>query len=73
MLFKLTPEQKKEAYNSVRSELEKSLILRLSVLGIDPEEFDEESFSPSEDSTAENDIYDIIKKIKEIDEKISKL
>lgn len=73
MLFSLTSEQKKDAYNSVRLELQKSLILRLSILGIDPESFDEEDFVPSEDSTAEKNIYDIINKIKEIDDKISKL
>ena len=49
----------------------KSLILRLSILGINPEEFDEENFTPAENSTAQSDISDIINKIKEIDNKIS--
>ena len=71
MKFNLSSEEKKEAYQSVKNELEKTLILRLSILGIDPEEFDEENFIPAENSTAENDISDIINKIKEIDNKIS--
>ena len=71
MKFNLSSEEIKEAYSLVKSELEKSLILRLSILGIDPEEFDQESFTPAENSTAQNDISDIINKIKEIDNKIS--
>jgi hypothetical protein len=73
MKFQLSSEQKKEAYNSVKFELEKSLILRLSILGIDEEEFDEESFIPSPNSTSEKDVFDIIAKIKKINDKISKL
>jgi hypothetical protein len=71
MKFNLSSEEIKEAYSLVKSELEKSLILRLSILGIDPEQFDEESFTPAENSTAQNDIYDILNRIKEIDNKIS--
>jgi len=73
MKFSLSLEQKIEAYNSVKIELEKSLILRLSIINIDPETFDEKLFIPELNSTAQNDIYDIINKIKEIDDKISKL
>ena len=73
MQFSLSSEEKKQAYQTVKSELEKALILRLSVLGFDPEEFDEESFIPAENSTAQNDIYDIICKIKDIDIKMSSL
>jgi hypothetical protein len=73
MQFNLSSEEKKEAYESVKTELEKALILRLSILGIDPEEFDEDSFTPAENSTAQKDIYDIIYKIKDIDNKISSL
>jgi hypothetical protein len=73
MQFSLSSEEKKEAYESVKIELEKALILRLTILEIDPEEFDEESFIPAENSTAQNDIYDIICKIKDIDNKISSL
>ena len=73
MQFNLSSEEKKEAYQSVKAELEKALILRLSILGMDPEEFDEESFIPAENSTAQKDIYDIICKIKDIDIKISSL
>jgi hypothetical protein len=73
MRFSLSAEQKKEAYQLVKVELEKALILRLSILNIDPEGFDEDSFTPAENNTAEKDIYDIIYKIKEIDNKISLL
>jgi hypothetical protein len=73
MQFSLSSEEKKEAYQLVKIELEKALILRLSALGIDPEEFDEENFIPAENSTAQKDIYDIIFKIKDIDNKISSL
>ena len=71
MKFNLSSEEIKEAYNLVKSELEKSLILRLSILGIDPLEFDEENFTPAENSTAQSDISDILNRIKEIDNKIS--
>ncbi len=73
MKFNLSLEEKQQAYQTVKTELEKYLIVRLSVLGIDPEEFDEDSFIPAENSTAEKDIYDIICKIKDIDSKISSL
>jgi hypothetical protein len=73
MQFNLSSEEKKEAYQLVKIELEKALILRLSILDIDPEEFDEDGFIPTENSTAQKDIYDIICKIKDIDNKISSL
>ena len=73
MQFSLSSEEKKEAYESVKIEFEKALILRLSILEISPEEFDEDTFVPAENSTAEKDIYDIICKIKDIDNKISSL
>lgn len=73
MQFNLSSEEKKEAYQLVKIELEKALILRLSILEINPEEFDENAFIPTENSTAENDIYDILCKIKDIDTKISSL
>jgi hypothetical protein len=73
MRFSLSSEEKKQAYQLVKTELEKALILRLSILGIDPEGFDEGSFIPAENSTAEKDIYDIICKVKDIDSKISSL
>jgi hypothetical protein len=73
MKFNLSSEEKKQSYQLVKIELEKTLILRLSILNIDPEEFDEESFVPAENSTAQNDIYDILCKIKDIDIKISSL
>jgi hypothetical protein len=73
MRFSLSSEEKKQAYQLVKAEFEKSLILRLSILEIDPEEFDEDNFIPAENSTAQKDIYDIICKIKDIDNKISSL
>jgi hypothetical protein len=73
MQFSLSSEEKKEAYESVKAELEKALILRLSILEIDPENFDEDSFVPAENSTAQKDIYNIICKIKDTDNKISLL
>jgi hypothetical protein len=73
MRFSLSSEEKKQAYQLVKAELEKALILRLSILDIDPESFDEYNFIPAENSTAEKDIYDIISKIKDIDNKISLL
>jgi hypothetical protein len=73
MKFNLSLEQKKQAYENVKTEFEKALILRLSILEIDPEEFDENAFIPDENSTAQKDIYDIISKIKDIENKISLL
>lgn len=73
MQFSLSSEEKKQAYQLVKAEFEKALILRLSILEIDPEEFDEDNFIPAENSTAQKDIYDIISKIKDIDNKISLL
>jgi hypothetical protein len=73
MKFNLSLQQKKQAYENVKTEFEKALILRLSMLDIDPEEFDENSFIPDENSTAQKDIYDIICKIKDIENKISLL
>lgn len=70
MKFSLSVEQKRQAYESVKQELEKSLILRLSILNIDPENFNEDTFVPDENSTAQKDIYDLICKIKDIDNKI---
>lgn len=73
MKFSLSNSDKKLAYTQVKNELEKSLILRLTVLGIDPEKFDDTAFIPDQNSTAQKDIYDIILKIKEIDKKIEQL
>lgn len=73
MKFSLSSEQKKEAYQNVKKELEKTLILRLTILGIDPEKFDEKTFTPNPHSTAEKDIESFILKIKEIEDKISSL
>lgn len=63
MKFNLPNDQKKQAYENVRNELEKNLILRLTAIGIDPEVFDEESFEPNQSSTAQMDIKDILEQI----------
>jgi hypothetical protein len=71
--FNLPNDQKKQAYENVRNELEKKLILRLTIVGIDPESFDKNYFTPNPSSTAHMDIKDILEKIVEIEEKIKEL
>jgi hypothetical protein len=71
--FNLPNDQKKQAYENVRNELEKKLILRLTIAGIDPESFEKNSFTPNPSSTAQMDIKDILEKIVEIEEKIKEL
>lgn len=73
MKFNISGEQKKEAYQFVLNELEKELMLRLYVLNIDPDLFDENSFIPNENSTAEKDLYNLIIKIKDITEKMNSI
>ena len=73
MKFNLSGEQKKEAYQFILAELEKELILRLYVLNIDPDLFDENSFIPNQDSTAEKDLYNLVVKIKDITEKMNSI
>jgi hypothetical protein len=73
MEFSLDKEKKIEAYKSVLLNLENGIILRLGVLGIDPDTFDENQFVPREDSTAENDIYKILSRIKKIKDKIKEI
>jgi hypothetical protein len=67
----LSNEQKLKVYNEAIRDLENLLLLRLTVLGIDIDSFNEDTFTPRDDSTAENDIYKIILRIKTIQEKIS--
>ena len=73
MQFSLNKEQKLKAYNEALKDLENGLILRLGVLGMDPDAFDEESFTPVEDSTAQKDIFDIIGRINKIKDKIQEI
>jgi hypothetical protein len=40
---------------------------------MDPDAFDEESFTPLEDSTAQKDIFDIIGRINKIKDKIQEI
>jgi hypothetical protein len=42
-------------------------------LGIDIDSFNEDTFFPEEDSTAQKDIYNIIDRIKKIKEKIKEI
>lgn len=70
MKFSLTKEEKIKVYNDVRVELQKNIIVRLNILGIDPDIFDEESFQPSENNSAEEALFNLIQKLKETEEKI---
>lgn len=70
MKFSLTKEEKIKVYNDVRVDLQKNIIVRLNILGIDPDSFDEESFQPSENSSAQEALYNLIQKLKETEEKI---
>ena len=73
MQFSLNKEQKLKAYNEALKDLENGLILRLGVLGVDPDVFDEESFIPEENSTAQQDIFNIITRINLVKEKIQNI
>ncbi len=73
MKFSLNSEKKIEAYQSVLFEYEKQLILRLEIAGLNPEDFDEDTFSPRDGSTLDNDIYNLILKVKETKQKISEI
>lgn len=70
MKFSLTKEEKIKVYNDVRVELQKNIIVRLNILGVDPDIFDEESFQPSENNSAEEALFNLIQKLKETEEKI---
>jgi hypothetical protein len=69
----LSNEQKLKVYNQAALDLENLLLLRLTVLGIDIDSFNEDTFFPEEDSTAQKDIYNIIDRIKKIKEKIKEI
>lgn len=70
MKFSLTKEEKIKVYNDIRVELQKNLIVRLNILGIDPENFDEDTYIPDESSSAQKSIYNLIQQIKQTDLKI---
>lgn len=70
MKFSLSKEEKIKVYNDVRIELQKNLIVRLNILGIDPDTFDEHSFFPDENSSAQKSVYNLIQQIKETNLKI---
>jgi hypothetical protein len=69
----LSNEQKLKVYNQAALDLENLLLLRLTILGIDIDSFNEDTFFPEEDSTAQKDIYNIIDRIKKIKEKIKEI
>jgi len=73
MKFNLPKDQKKQAYENVRNELEKNLILRLIAINIDPETFDEAAFTPNPLSTAQLDIKSILEKMQEMTQKIEEI
>lgn len=73
MKINLSNEQKLKVYNQAALDLENLLLLRLTVLGIDIDSFNEDTFFPEEDSTAQKDIYNIIDRIKKIKEKIKEI
>lgn len=70
MKFSLTKEEKIKVYNDVRIELQKNLIVRLNILGIDPDTFDEDSFFPDENSSAQKSVYNLIQQIRQTNLKI---
>lgn len=73
MKINLSNEQKLKVYNQAALDLENLLLLRLTILGIDIDSFNEDLFFPEEDSTAQKDIYNIIDRIKKIKEKIKEI
>ena len=73
MQFSLNLEKKIEAYQSVLFEYEKQLLLRLEISGVNPETFEEDTFIPREDNTLDNDIYNLILKVKETKQKIAEI
>ena len=73
MKINLSNEQKLKVYNQAVLDLENLLLLRLTVLGIDIDSFNEDTFFPEEHSTAQKDISNIIDRIKKIKEKIKEI
>jgi len=69
MQFSLTDDEKIEAIDSSIKEFEKSLILRLSAIDIDFEDFDSSSFELEADLTkgSHAGIIDILNKIKTLE------
>ena len=73
MKFSISKEAKTEILLKARQDLESALLLRLSILGVDPDDFDENNFTPNEDSTLEKDIKNTIDKIKALDIRLDSL
>jgi len=71
--FSLTKEEKIKLYNDVRIELYKNLLVRLNILGIDPDTFDEDLFIPNENSSSQTAVQNLVEKIKEIDKKMKQV
>jgi hypothetical protein len=73
MKFTISNEKRAEVLQEAKQSLESALLLRLSVMGIDADTFDPDTFVPNEDSTMDNDIKVIIDKIKDLEIKLDAL
>lgn len=73
MKFTLNNELKKKSIERVIHEFESELIVRLTILNIDLDDFDADNFIPDENSTAQKDIFEIINKIKKHTEQLNSL
>lgn len=73
MKFTLSKEEKIKVYNDVRVELQKNIIVRLNLLNYDIDTFDEDSFVPNENSAAQINLYNLIQKLKDTNQKIEQI
>ena len=73
MKFNLNNDQIKIAHERVRTSLEAELLVRLVALGINPEDFNEDTFVANDLLTSEKDIESFLNKIKEINTIINNL
>jgi len=71
--FTLSKEEKIKVYNDVRVELQKNIIVRLNLLNYDIDTFDEDSFVPNENSAAQINLYNLIQKLKDTNQKIEQI
>lgn len=69
MDFILNKEEKIKAIDFAIKEFEKQLIVRLTLAEIDFDTFDSETFEPKENSSLDQSIFEIIKKISFLKEK----
>ena len=73
MKFSLSNEEMKLAIENTVKDLEKNLILRLSAIGIDFEEFDPNSFIFNDESAAHDGIKKLIIRIENLKVKLENL